>query len=79
MKADIMMRSEEWLKAQRRMARLHATAPHLTDYNPTMPWDSEIRASASDESFGRNHVETPAMRAEYRQEAPHSSLFGQVA
>ena len=31
MKADIIMRSEEWKKAHRRLARLHAAAPQLSE------------------------------------------------
>ena len=47
----------------------------MSEYNPAMPWECVIRAAAHDESFWRKHVETPAMRAEYRQEIPSPAFW----
>ena len=75
MKADIIMRSEEWQKSHRRFARLHTAAPQLSEFNLAMPWECVIRQAALDESYWRKHVETPAMRAEIRQEPPSTAFW----
>ena len=68
MKADCIMRSEEWQHERRKQERAYALAPMLSEYNPGMPWESVIRSAAELEVFWVKQFEKPASRAESKQE-----------
>ena len=68
MKADCIMRSEEWQHERRKQERAYALAPMLSEYNPGMPWESVIRSAAELEVFWVKQFEKPAARAEVNKE-----------
>ena len=47
-RSDIRCRMEWWTEEKRRQESFHATHPGLSAYEPAMPWNSVIKASASD-------------------------------
>jgi len=70
-KADIIMRSEEWLKERRRQESTHNIAPILSTFDVNLPWESVIRQSALNEEYWTKNIDLPAMRAEFRREIPY--------
>ena len=64
--ADVICRNEEWIHERRRQERKHALTPNTSDYDPSMPWDSVIRATALNSGWWSAQLETPALRAEIR-------------
>jgi hypothetical protein len=73
-KADIIMRSEEWLKEKRRQEATHSIAPILSNFDINMPWESVIRHSAMDEAYWTKNIDLPAMRAEFRRETQYPTF-----
>lgn len=59
--ADIRCRSEFWVAERRRQEAAHATNPSVSTYDPGMPWDSVIRASAKAADFWDVELKEPAL------------------
>lgn len=59
--ADIRRRTEFWSQEKRKQEAFHSTHPALSAYVPEQPWNSVIRASASQSEFWSREFEKPAM------------------
>jgi len=60
-RADIRCRMEWWTDERRRQESFHAHHPTLSGYDPNMPWNSVIKASASDVEFWDRELKEPSL------------------
>eukprot|EP00972_Heterocapsa_arctica_P084337 12423720-Heterocapsa_arctica.AAC.1 len=48
-RADVLCRTEWWTQEKRRQQSFHATNPQVSAYDVTMPWNSVIKAAATNQ------------------------------
>ena len=61
LQADWRCRSEFGLEERRRQEAFYAASPQLSTFNPLMPWNSVIKAAASDLNFWHEQLSEPAI------------------
>lgn len=59
--ADIRCRSEFWAQERLRQESFHQAHPNMSAYVVDMPWNSVIKASATNQEFWHREFERPAM------------------
>jgi hypothetical protein len=58
--ADIRCRSEMWVTERWAQEEFHSSHPSLSAFNPAMPWNSVIKASATNTEFWDRELKEPA-------------------
>ena len=59
-RADLRARTELWPKERRKFEEWHEAQPSFSTFNPAMPWDAVIRASAEDRTFWEKELRDPS-------------------
>ena len=59
--ADIRARSELVIEERRRQESFHSAHPNMSVFDVTMPWNSVLKAAASDAEFWDRELREPAM------------------
>lgn len=59
-RADIRCRSEMWVTERWAQEEFHNTHPTMSAFNPAMPWNSVIKASATNNEFWDRELKEPA-------------------